>query len=65
MIFLYSQKCDICDKEFFPKGKWGYEFYTKDNKKKMFCSFKCLKLGKERYPRRREERISDEVKRKM
>ena len=61
---FFSMNCDICGKEFFPKGKWAYEFYTKDNLKKMFCSYKCLNLGKEKY-KRRKERISDEVKRKM
>lgn len=61
---FFSMNCDICGKEFFPTSEWVYKFYTKDNIKKMFCSWKCFNIGISKYKRIRKERISDEVKRK-
>lgn len=43
---FFTMNCDICNKEFFPTSEWAYQFYTKDNIKKMFCSWKCLNEGK-------------------
>ena len=62
---FFTMNCDICNKEFFPTSEWAYQFYTKDNIKKMFCSWKCLNEGKRKYQRIRKDRISDEIKRKM
>lgn len=39
--FLNARHCPICGKEFYPTAEWVYK-----TERHVFCSWKCLRVGK-------------------
>lgn len=53
---FFEKKCEVCNKLLYPTVMWAYKISNPPEKTKYYCSWSCLRKGKQQLEKINEHR---------